>query len=408
MVKFVFFILSGLMALSLHGQEARKWLLSDGMMFEASVVSVDTSTVKLKAESGKVASVPLQKLSVTDLVYLVDKQGVEQEPLSRYYSRDVEQEFRPNKKLMRKGKSVTIRTEEERLKFSTFSTEHFEIWSDERIDFGSIAELLERAWFYTAWHHPDFRERFTKKRLVLFTHSEEAAQAICEWYATQRPELSSDRIQQIRESWPLHEQQWHLNLPEFAERNLDSTVLYWRGDKRDSSSPETEQFRFMITYAHLYHHYDRSIMRDDAEGMEAMHYFYYAKRMEAEYSFYDEVTLAIGSDTGVVPGQGRIRDFGKALVKDISEGQREARMDYLFSIEFALREEVDLSQQLYSISHFLHSDMRHEMGVARYIAGLNDRSLQHNAENLAKCCGYASAEELSTAYRAYLLAGEFR
>ena len=66
MVKFILFILSSLMALSLHGQEARKWLLSDGMMFEASVVSADASTVKLKAESGKVASVPLQKLSVTD------------------------------------------------------------------------------------------------------------------------------------------------------------------------------------------------------------------------------------------------------------------------------------------------------------------------------------------------------
>jgi len=403
-----FLALSILLTLGLGAEQARKWLLTDGTMFSASFISADTSNVQLKAESGKVAPVSMQKLSVADLLYLVDKQGVDQEKLDRFYTRDVERKFRPNRKLMRKGKTIEIQSDERDFKFTTFSSEHFEIWSDERMDFNSIAEILEKAWFYTAWHHPHFRDRFTKKRLLIFTHSDEAAQALCSWYATQHPALPSEHLQRIKDSWPLYEQQWHLDLPEFKERNIDQTVFYWRADMRDNSNPDTEKFRFVVTYMHFYYSYDSSIMRDNEEGMEAMYYFYYSKLMEAEYSFYDEVNFGIGSDTGSTPGQGKIRDFARDLVKGIEKGDRYARLDYLFSIDYALRGDVDFSQQLYSLSHFLHSDMRHELGVARYIAGLNDRTLEHSAESLATCCGYASAEELSTAYRSYLLGGKFR
>jgi len=384
-------------------EQVRSWMLSSGQVFEASFSEMANSSVRLKSADGRSTTIPSQQLSIVDLLYLVDEQQVPLEKLERGFQPNIEQKYRPKTSLMRKGDKITLELGKDRLHLTTFSSEHFELWAEERIDFSDCAEVLERAWFYQAWRNPHYREKRKKKTLMIYTTTEEGSIFLTEYFIAARPDLSEQRKSSHRQMMRSNGRDLFLRgvVSEVDERGLHPHARVTRAEKLDFQDESMHHTILAYGTMREYGLYDNSYRRDEQYD-QSFNYFIEAMRYDSETSVYEAALTAMHTDMGSKGNFGTLREISRDIKTRLKKGSFTPQLDYLFSMESSMKLEPEFGPEIVAIGRFLRSDLRHELGTARYIQKINKQSIKHTPEELAKTYGYASFAEMEEAYRSFL------
>jgi len=376
----------------------RKWLNDTGLFFDASFESISGKTVKLKSTDGRIASFPINSLSVVDRLYLIDKHQIPESDVLDGFIENQEDKFRIKRTLVKKIDSMLIETDEEKIKFQVYQTPRFEFWLEEKIDHAAFGELIEKIWFYNSWRHEKYRNNYTLRDLIILTSSEEGSKTLARWVTENHPNLAAENKSQLMSGWGLSRRSIPVPPSIAAERGLNRAGYINRNDEADVGKEN-----FEAVFVSAYTRFIRS--RYDGSNKHMNHisgkgrFFCYALGFDSEAGISGQVYSSMATDIGNAGELGSLKEISKEIIKKFKAGEAAISVNDLFSTDYSLSSNNYFVSKLVAISRFLHSNMKLELGTAKFQNQLSYDKVDFEAGSLATSCGFTNIEEMDKALK---------
>jgi len=385
----------------------RIWLNNTGLDFEATYESLSGSTVKLKSKEGKVASFPINTLSIVDKLYLIHEHGAPEKIMLTGFVENHEEKFKLKRTLVKKGDPIDFELNDNKVSFQSYQTPHFEFWVEERMDHMLFADLIEKMWFYNSWRNVKFRALKKKKSLIIITASELSVQTLIRWITENHPNMSQNHKESYNRSWGQSMRGINLTPDIALERDLSRNAYIFRNDEIDFDQ-ENKQATFVAAYTRFLN-YSYEGTTDHLNFVTGKGRFLsFSIGFDAELSFYDEISSTTGNDGGGSGSVGHPKDITKRLLKLLKDEEQTISIEELFREDENDAANIIFASKIAALGRFLHSDMKLELGLSNFLYLSTITPSEFNPASLAIACGYAGIEEMNAAFKAWLLEKKLR
>ncbi len=385
----------------------RIWLNNTGLAFEATYESLSGSTVKLKSKEGKVASFPINTLSIVDKLYLIHEHGASEKIMLTGFEEDHEKKYKVKRTLVKKGDSIDIQSNDTKVRFQSYRTPNFEFWVEEKIDHARFADLIEKMWFYNSWRNVKFRALKKKRSLIIIPASELSARTLSRWITENHPRMSQEHKDSYNRSWGQSMRGINM-IPDIAlKRDLSRNAYIFRNDVVDFDL-ENKQATFVAAYTRFLN-YSYEGATDHLNFVTGKGRFLnFSIGFDAELTFYDEISSTTGNDIGGSGSVGHPKDISKRLLKSLKNNEQKISIEELFREDGNKASDLIFASKIAALGRFLHSDMQLELGLSNFLYQSTVTPSEFNPTSLAVACGYSSIEEINEAFNAWLLAKKLR
>ncbi|MGJ8633180.1 MAG: hypothetical protein ACSHX7_04610 [Luteolibacter sp.] len=361
-------------------------------------------SVALKNREGERIVMKVRDLSVVDRLFLIDECSVREGECLEGHVNRIETNYKVSRSAVEKRDPVFFKCSDSEIELEVFETPHFRILVEGRLDVKEFGIQLEKLWFYQAYRNPIFAQETGKlKTVVTVLTSEKGVDDLFAYLSEAITEMSEQKKEQLVDSRTTKLRGYPLPRGYSEKEGLMRTAYLIRNDELDLV--DKQQFRlsaglprFLLTT----HGLGGTFTTREDKGI----YFYLGMGFDSEITFHEEIRTGLISDGNGSRAWGEPRKWSKKLVKALKSGESNWTISDYCTGSLGLIPEPFFGEYVTAVSMFIRSDMKKEIGTARFLKLAKEKNDYPGLEAFVASYGYGGAEEMEEDLLEYLESGQ--